>query len=137
MPNTNGVNAVGVWMISCIVMVFSALSEYGLLLYIMTYQRKTKNNDKEILNSSNKNRIFVPMATISSLNRNEKDLVSENKESNQKQDDLNDQNHADNPPMATETKLKNTMGKIDSISIFLFPLVFFSFIVVYLFVFLK
>ena len=137
MPNTNGVNGVEVWMVICIVMVFSALSEYGLLLYIMTYQLKTKKNDKESMNDIKNNRIFLPVSATRSHNRNEKDVVSTNKESIQKQDDLREENHADNLPMATEMKLKNTMRKIDSISLFLFPLVFLSLIFVYLIVFLN
>lgn len=137
MPNTNGVNGVEVWMVICIVMVFGALSEYGLLLYMMAYQLKTKNKHKDRLNDSKTNRIFVSMSTIRSQNRNEKDVGSANKESIQKQDDLSYQNHADNPATATEIKLNDTMKKIDSISLFLFPLVFLSFIILYLLVFLK
>ena len=32
-PNTSGVSAIGVWMIACIMMVFGALTEYGIILY--------------------------------------------------------------------------------------------------------
>ena len=130
-------NAVGIWMVSCIVMVFSALSEYGFLLYIMTYQLRTKNNSQDRLKDSKNNRIFASMGTIHSQNRREKGGLSENKESRQTEGDLSDQNHADNPSIPNEIKLQNKMRKIDSASLFLFPLVFFSFIVVYLVVFLK
>ena len=39
MPNTSGVNAIGIWMIACIIMVSGALTEYGIILYIMFNKR--------------------------------------------------------------------------------------------------
>ena len=77
------------------------------------------------------------MYTKDSKKGNKKEAVFENNESIQKGDDLRDQNHADNPSIATEVKVENIMKKIDFTSLFLFPIVFLSFIVVYLVVFLK
>ena len=137
MPNTNGVNAVGVWMVGCIIMVFSALTEYGILLYIMTYKLKLQGNNCVCLNDGNDDRIFVPMSTISSKNRNKRGTVFMTKEMIQKNNGVTDQKRFKTASIANAMKQENMMRKIDSVSLFLFPLVFFCFSVVYLVVFLK
>ena len=115
-----------VWMVSCIIMVFSALSEYGVLLYIMTYKLKNRNNNLCNLNGSN-------IHIISGSH----DIISKMNTAIRKKDFLADQNDGTNLPEHTTDTLNNKMKKIDSVSLILFPFVFLSFVVCYLVAFLK
>ena len=51
MPHTSGVSAVGIWMIACIIMVFGALTEYGIILYIMMSNPCSKPTINQSINS--------------------------------------------------------------------------------------
>ena len=52
-PMSNGANAINIWMLGCVVMVFAALCEYGVILFIKSRQR-------------------IPKATIGHTNSNSK-----------------------------------------------------------------
>ena len=51
MPHTSGVNAIGILMIACIIMVFAALIEYGLILFFMI----NKPRPEKVINFNNCN----------------------------------------------------------------------------------
>lgn len=129
MPNTSGVNAIGIWMIACIVMVFGAITEYGIILYI-TFNKRTLakiiNNKATPCNhkddcskrgitthgSTDNEKIFV-------VSQNTTGCKTEKRVQEDEQSNSNDNTHY--------MKLK----MIDAVSLFMFPTAFLLFIVVY------
>ena len=133
MPNTNGVNAVGVWLISCIIMVFGALSEYGVILYLMlktfgNQPNSTNVRSVDILGDdegcrystleNTKHKPKIATISIDSIKRNGIDEQSFLKEVDKKSKvDIAFQN--------------DKLRQIDSMALMIFPIVFFLFIVGY------
>ena len=47
-PHTSGMTAIELWMIMCVVMVFAALCEYGVLIRIASNKKKIKPQNKSM-----------------------------------------------------------------------------------------
>ena len=103
MPQTSGISAIGIWMIACIIMVFGTLTEYGIILYIMI----TKPSYETLINQSTNSVGIIEAFT------------------NASQDQI--QHH-----LSKESSRLALLKKIDRISSIMFPMVFFSFIILYL-----
>ena len=101
MPNITGVSAIGIWMLACIIMVFGALVEYGGILYLST--RKETNSN--------------------STNRTEKSVGSRENKIEVEEVTRHQKNHEMNREIFVE--------KVDSVSLVMFPIIFFVFISVY------
>ena len=101
MPNITGVSAIGIWMLACIIMVFGALVEYGGILYLST--RKETN--------------FI------TTNRTEKSVGS--RENKLKVEEV--KRHQEKNEMSREIFVE----KVDSVSLAMFPIIFFVFVSAY------
>ena len=111
LPNTSGIGAIGVWMLACIIMVFAALIEYGIILFLMT---KKQNSSIQI----NGNVIN----TVSTF-----DIDAKNSNAMK-----NGANVPDNDIIHDII-----LQRVDTISRFMFPVIFLAFVSVYSFLHLK
>ena len=105
MPNTSRISAMGIWMIGCKIMVFGALTEYGILLFLTIMSKNTEtplDQKMSALGFEIKDRTHIEEGTKKHCRKIE---------------------------------INNTMlmTKLDSISLFMFPIIFIIFIVVYVF----
>ena len=120
MPNTNGVNAIGVWMISCIIMVFGALTEYGIILSVTSKKGYSEDSSGDNLND-------LKSRTRGESRKNENTLqcVCKVDKQTQRKDDTQRPNN-------TGVSKDKIMERIDEISLIIFPTIFILFIIVYL-----
>ena len=140
MPNTSGVNAIGIWMMACIVMVFGALTEYGIILYIMfNTQRSAQitNYNGKHCNCKKEDDDSKSGTTINGRTENEKEFViSQNTAGYQKESGVN--SNEENKQFNSYGVMKDiALQKIDSVSLFMVPTVFILFTVVYIALFQK
>ena len=103
MPQTSGISAIGIWMIACVIMVFGTLTEYGVILYIMMIKPWY---DTLINRSTNS------VGSIDDYNNYSEDQTQHR--------------------ISKETARLALLKKIDCISAVMFPILFFSFCIVYL-----
>ena len=119
-PRSQSVNALKIWMLGCTMMIIAALSEYGIILFIRGRLRhhlkclfalKCKNKRADILKDKNENgetrnqNIIMQESFVQDVARNEY---------NKKYNEINE-----------------SLRKLDYISLIIFPIMYFTFIIVY------
>ena len=134
-PTSEGVNAIGIWMLTCVTMVFAALSEYGMILFIkFWYGTAIANNGfGRNVSEENKRKLFITKSSaigifevkgVNSAQRGDSNVCENDDECTSKK-------------ATTKFEFKHVDPKmIDSISLIVFPITFAVFVVSYCFAFL-
>ena len=130
-PLSDEINACDIWMLSCVLMVLSALFEYGIILFIKftTATQNGKQQPDKIWMPSN---IGIPHGTNNTYDYNnivgdivEKDLTSSN-------NDGRPEKHNTSINRTSGSCCHNTRAKtIDSISLIIFPAIYFILVITY------
>ena len=124
-PMAKGVNALEIWMLCCMLMVFAALSEYGLILLI----KFIKNIPLEKINHRLKSASVITNYGL--------DLNLHNSNRNDTDDGNNPSAHEEDGDVNVEQDTRNLNGvllvlqKVDFVSMIIFPIVFFLFLFLY------
>ena len=131
-PNTSGVSAIGVWMIACIMMVFGALTEYGIILYF-TIKENHYSSDH---NCNNRNPPEIACDLADSERTNHQDDFLEYKKVyvlDKKTMTWIKQSGEKNEEMSRKgaTIGENILKKADSFSLILFSSLFLPFTIIY------
>ena len=140
MPNTNGICAIGIWMLACIIMVFSALIEYGIILFIMMKKQKSTTGNKCNMKRNNSFLKSNPLNVIKKTNgekRSDKMFIV-----SPKTFEMNPQNKINTTDGMKQSAFKEIdqellLQKIDYVSLYIFPLSFLFFIAAYIIQYVK
>ena len=129
-PESQGVKSIELWMVYCLCMVFAALSEYGIVLYVKfrkpttTQKVSHKTGIQKVWgNDSRVGENIVNVNTMGSSHEASKAIFKRH-----------DAKECDATQDANGKSLDTTVllcKKIDTISLFLFPTAFFSFLAIY------
>ena len=132
-----GINAIEMWMLFCVVMVFAALTEYSLILMIkfmkgipMQYLNHLKLDSNYVIHNEN---------ALKNKNTMKKDTLVDGVQHSQTFDITKKKNGfiAEDITNASN-EIKSTilfLRKLDLLSLLIFPIIFFLFISIYLFIY--
>ena len=129
-PESQGVNSIEIWIISCVLMVFAALSEYGLLLFIKF--RKSAPIQKDSHKPGIQNGFRDDNGGKNNFNIN---TMGHSKGQRSAVFPLCDEKDRNTSHHATTSDLDTTLlilRKIDYICLYLFPITFSLFVIIYL-----
>ncbi|XP_070574017.1 glycine receptor subunit alphaZ1-like [Ptychodera flava] len=118
LPRVAYIKAIDIWMTTCLVFVFAALTEYALINYLITEKRRYDDKTKAIA-----------MKKIAALN--EEDDMSLEKLGNDDRIAKSNDNDDGDYYIATWMSHKMEPAKVDKVSRWLFPLIFLLFNVLY------
>ena len=133
-PESQGVDAIEIWMLLCICMVFAALFEYGMILFVKF--RKFEKNQKD----SQTNGIQGAHANDDGRSINFNVNRVGHSDGASRAASAQEDEKCGGPIHVTGSNLDPTVllcRKIDSISLFLFPVTFSFFLAIYFVLYLK
>ena len=149
-PNSRRVNALKCWMIFCIVMVFSALCEFGLILYIMFQSRIGKKKKRASkTDSSERTSRYLELNESKPIRSSSEPILSNNElkdyanlirahkgegEAKYNQENNSLSCHEENWDGLNNNSNDLLCRNIDSCCLILFPILFISFTVAYIIV---
>ena len=130
-PTSNGANAIDIWMLGCVIMVFAALCAYGMLLYM---KRRPRISIPKISHTARQSKHLENPTNISSRKICNSGKVNEENVGNAQILDAWDTDYKGvDHASAVEMIVKDMdVKRIDYISFVLFPIVFLVFIIAYL-----
>ena len=129
-PKSNGANAIDIWMLGCVIMVFAELCEYGVVLFIKCRQGisieytglTTRGTKRQKLTSSKYRKT-----------NNSGNIMEENVGSAHSRDACEADCKGVDSGSEVEKRVKDIdVKKIDYVSFVVFPIVFLVFILTYL-----
>ena len=133
-PKSDGITASGIWLTFCVVMIFGAMAEYGIILFLMLRYSVTANRAN-----------VIPVATdgLGSVCQFRRPKVRGNEQTSPKCTTTIKDNQLEKYTLGTSKQsIKGQSGvehweyrNLDVISMMLFPVVFFTFVIIYVFVF--
>ena len=134
MPRTSRINAMGIWIIACILMVCGALTEYAVILYIVSKKHRISqkiNAEKRYCNGKDQdnNSKSIPIAVKAIENK----LFDGECSKENKIDVSNDKQRLER----NDVKPDITTKKLDDMSLFIFPVIYSILIVVYFTILIK
>ena len=129
-PKIDDMTALGIWMLACVVMVFGALAEYGIILFLMFRQslhlKKLCGNSIKINSEENFEQIIQQSTEKKEISENFSKNIKDNQSSvnftDYRKDHFGHQ-HVDRP---------RAYRSLDLFSMKMFPTVFILFIVIYI-----
>ena len=141
-PTAKGVNALELWMLSCLLMVFAALCEYGVVLFVKRRSAKARHLEKQQMEKACSGKhmattdsTIINNTTLSNAGRNNRWLSAVD------QGECKLQGRARKSPRLCSTdgttNISLNMLKIDSFALIIFPIIFSVFIAVYCIMYIK
>ena len=133
-PTAEGITAIGIWMLWCLIMVFAALCEFGMILWMkqrgMSYKhiKQEKEGNHHSMKHSKKVSIGFNYTNPCYDGKVNQRLFEVQPKERKKERQLQGVNCAATDDMST---LYLKLQRIDSIALVIFPMVFFVFIIVY------
>ena len=141
-PTAKGVNALEIWMLWCLIMVFAALCEYGMILLIKRRSIAARHHEKQQRERTcseehltNMDGTIFDNTTPSNAGKNNRRLFVVCPNEGKAQGTAQQVAHLCSTDDTTNLSLK--LLKIDSAALVIFPIVFAVFVVIYCIIFTK